>query len=165
MSCVDLKGKSRLWRAAPRRRRNRADGRDSAKGHRPVPPDLAPSPDSRLLAHGSGHLREGRGIVAPSPPRPLRPLPASFSGVLRPPQPDGCDPAGLGPRSQGPPTAEAPAGPRQRRLGESRPRAGRGPSGFPETRSAGGTTVPGVIAVPRASPLHGESYRGHARAE
>lgn len=120
----------------------------------PGPPGHAPAPDALLLVPGSGHLREGRGISAPSPPRPL---PASSPGVLSRPQPDGRDPAGLAdpePRSR---DGGEPAGPRRRRLGGSRPRLARGPSalGCPR-RARSGRPVPGIPVTRRElARLHG----------
>ncbi|CAI9169821.1 unnamed protein product [Rangifer tarandus platyrhynchus] len=97
---------------------------------------VRPCPPPYSSPMGAGHLREGRGIPTPSPPRPLRPLPASFSGVprLTPPL-DGRDPAGPAAQPQPPPppprTVEALSGLQQRKAGGSRPRARPRPLGLP----------------------------------
>lgn len=104
-------------------------------------PGSVPAPDAPLLAPGrrapagrAGH--RGSFPAAPSPPS-SRLLPGSPEAD---PHPTAATPQAQLPRGRGPPTAEALAGPRQRPLSGSRPWPGRGPSGFPEARRAGGTT-------------------------
>lgn len=79
-----------------------------------------------LLAQGRGAPAGRAGNLGSFPAAPSPPSPRLLPGLPEAaPHPTSKTPLALRPRSQGPPTAEAPSGPPQRKLGGSRP--GRAP--------------------------------------
>lgn len=131
------------------------------RGTRLCVPARCPTPRRRA----PGTCGKGGRIAAPSPPRPLRPLPASFSGVPRP-LPNR-QPRPRRPRSPG---AEAPRRRRRPRVSYSQGKAGifrtrpRTP-GLPGSAVCGWHHRTRSPCAPRTSPPRGTPYGGDPVAE